>query len=572
MFYRSPGAELARRLAPGRGQVNPPGLGVLTQPGPSPRMRLAIIMFLPIGAAIILFWWFLGAPRATDAVASGKLYCVSYSPFRDNQTPLDLSTRIDPAEIEGDLVRLSRITDCVRIYSVDFGLDRVAEIAARHNMKVILGAWIGSDAVRNHREITTVTALAKQFPDVIRAVVVGNECLLRGEISPSDLADVIRNVKKQVSVPVTYADVWEFWLRYREVYDAVDFVTIHVLPYWEDFPVAAGKAAAHLDEIQRKVATAFPAKEILVGEVGWPSAGRMREGALPSPANQARVIQDVLAWAEHEHFRVNLIEAFDQSWKRELEGTAGGHWGLFDGASREPKFILGSPISNHPFWRVQAAGGVLLAALVLGAAAAARRRTSRINEPLFVRWGGVAVTALIPGALVGWAIENVPLESLGAGGWARSIVTAALAILAPLGAAVALMRRLQVPSFAQILGGPAEWPRDRLAGALGVGFAVLCVIALESALGLVFDPRYRDFPFAPLTAAALPFLVLSTAGRTPEGERGLAETVMAAALTGSAVYIAINEGFANWQSLWLCAVFLAIVLTLFRARDAQSSR
>jgi len=533
-------------------------------------MRLAIIMFLPIGAAMLLFWWFLAAPVATEALPSGKLYCVSYSPFRDNQTPLDLSTRIDPADIEADLVRLSRISDCVRTYSVDFGLDRVVEIAARHNMKVILGAWIGSEAVRNRREIATVTALAKQFPGVIRAVVVGNECLLRGEVSPSDLADVIRHVKTQVSVPVTYADVWEFWLRYREVYDAVDFVTIHVLPYWEDFPVAAGQAAAHLDEIHRKVATAFPAKEILVGEVGWPSAGRMREGALPSPANQARVIQNVLAWAEREHFRVNLIEAFDQSWKRQLEGTAGGHWGLLDGTSREPKFILGRPISNHPLWRLQAAGGVMLAALVLGAAATSRRGQPRINEPLIVRWGGVAVIALVPGVLVGWTIENIPLESLAAGGWARSIVMAVLAILAPVGAAVALMRRLEVPSFAQILGRRADWPRDRLAGALGFGFAVLCVIALESALGLVFDPRYRDFPFAPLTATALPFLVLSTAGRTPEGERGLAETVMAAALAGSAAYIAINEGFANWQSLWLCVVFLAIALTLFRARDAQN--
>jgi hypothetical protein len=209
---------------------------------------------------------------------------------------------------------------------------------------------------------------------------------------------------------------------------------------------------------------------------------------------------------------------------------------------------------------------------VLGAAAAASRRKLRINEPLMMRWGGVGMIALIAGALVGWAIENVPLESLGVGGWARSTVMAALAILAPVGAAVALMRRLKVPSFAQVLGRPADRPRDRLAVALGFGFAVLCVVALESALGLVFDPRYRDFPFAPLSAAAVPFVIVSMAAGRPEGERGLAETVMAAALAGSALYVAINEGFANWQSLWLCAVFLAIALTLFRARDAQNSR
>ncbi len=89
-------------------------------------------------------------------------------------------------------------------------------------------------------------------------------------------------------MPVTYADVWEFWLRNRELAAAVDFITIHILPYWEDFPIPARDAARHVDAIRKQVVAAFPGKEILLGEFGWPSAGRMREGALPSPANQAR--------------------------------------------------------------------------------------------------------------------------------------------------------------------------------------------------------------------------------------------------------------------------------------------
>ena len=142
-------------------------------------------------------------------------------------------------------------------------------------------------------------------------------------------------------MPVTYADVWEFWLRHRELASAVDFVTIHILPYWEDDPIAARAAADHVDSIRKRVAENFPGKEIVIGEVGWPSAGRMREGALPSPANQARVIADVLERGKRESFRVNVIEAFDQPWKRALEGTVGGHWGLFDDATRAAEIRLG---------------------------------------------------------------------------------------------------------------------------------------------------------------------------------------------------------------------------------------
>ena len=190
--------------------------------------------------------------------------------------------------------------------------------------------------------------------------MVGNEVLLRGEMTTSDLAANIRSVKSRVTVPVTYADVWEFWLRNREVYDAVDFVTIHILPYWEDMPVRAKFAAGHVDDIRKRMAVAFPGKEILIGETGWPSAGRMREGALPSRTNQARVVSEILDLAKREKFRVNLIEAYDQPWKRQLEGTVGGYWGLIDDRQSRGEISAGRAdqqlsileiADGHPAWR-----------------------------------------------------------------------------------------------------------------------------------------------------------------------------------------------------------------------------
>ena len=135
-----------------------------------------------------------------------KLYCVSYAPFRGAQSPLDLSTKIEPAQIDQDLAQLATMTDCVRTYSVDFGLDQVPEIAQRHGLKVLLGLWVSSHTDRTQYQINTGVALANRFPDVVRAVIVGNEALLRGEVSPAMLAEIIGGVKSRVKVPVTYAD------------------------------------------------------------------------------------------------------------------------------------------------------------------------------------------------------------------------------------------------------------------------------------------------------------------------------------------------------------------------------
>src|SRR3954469_7887965 len=284
-------------------------------------------------SAIVAVWWWLATPVTLPRAPidpAAKLECVSYAPFRGAQTPLNPSTHISAEQIAQDMAQLAEISHCVRTYSIENGLDQVPALAGKVGLKVIQGIWLGSNRLKNLAQISTAVGLAREYPGVITSLVVGNEVLLRGEMTTADLAATIRSVKAQVQIPVTYADVWEYWLRNREIYEAVDFVTIHILPYWEDFPIRAKYAAAHVDAIRKRMAIAFPNKEILIGETGWPSAGRMREGALPSRTNQARVVSEILALAKQENFRVNLIEAYDQPWKRRLEGTVGGYWGLID--------------------------------------------------------------------------------------------------------------------------------------------------------------------------------------------------------------------------------------------------
>ncbi len=523
-------------------------------------------LFIAASVAIIAGCAWRGQSEKIPAapfLAGERVFCISYAPFRGHESPFGPDVPVDPQQIDDDLAALSQITDCVRTYSIDHGLDQIPAIAKRHKMKVLQGLWLSSFPELNRHQIETTIKLAQQFPDVITAIVVGNEVLLRGEMSPSDLAGTIQEVKAKVSMPVTYADVWEFWLRHHDLSASVDFITVHILPYWEDLPIAASDAARHVDAIRKQVRNAFPQQDILIGEFGWPSAGRMREGALPSPINQARALSDVLALARRDEFRVNLIEAFDQPWKRQLEGTVGGHWGLFDAYTRSPKFAWGGMISNHPNWRREAVIGLALAMMTFAAAVAgAGERKKNVHSIRF--WFSVATVATISGSLIGWTFDLVPLESLTAGDWLRSLAWAAAAFLSPILAIFALATEKRIASFAQVLNRIAS--ADRLQAALGVLVSVLALLSVQAALGLVFDPRYRDFPFAPLTAAAFPllFLVDWKLPRKPPA----AELLMAATLFGAAVYIVYDEGLANWQACWFSAGLAALGLTLLQARDA----
>jgi exo-beta-1,3-glucanase (GH17 family) len=529
----------------------------------------ALASFAITALAITAAWWWLGAGMAlppSPFPAGTKLYCVSYAPFRAGQDPLVEGTRVEPWQIEEDLALLSKYSNCVRTYSIDDGAEAVLASARRHGLKVLHGVWISNRPERNQRQIATTVALAKEYSDVISAVVVGNEVLLRGEMSATDLIAAISQVKAQVGKPVTYADVWEYWLRYPDVRNAVDFVTVHILPYWEDFPIPASLAAAHVAAIHARVAAAFPGKDILIGEFGWPSAGRMRERARPSPWNQARVISDTLAVAEREHFKVNIIEAFDQPWKRALEGAVGGYWGIFDRAPGGLKFSFGGTMSDHPHWLWQAAAGIVLAALSFAGAFAAGR--GKGFSPYL--WPRLVVLTFFPAVMFGWTTETVSVESFSVGSWLRSLAFAGTAAVAPVVCAFACAGGRAMPAFSSLLGRGGKRP-DSIDWALGGTLIALMLVSVEAALGLVFDPRYRDIPFAPLTAAVLPFVVVLVSAPRPAGARAAAETVGAAVLALSAGYILFNEGFANWQSVWFCAGLAGLAFILALARDAPSS-
>ncbi|SIO53538.1 glucan 1,3-beta-glucosidase [Bradyrhizobium erythrophlei] len=536
-------------------------------------LRTPLALLLTSLCAIAAVWWWLATPITLVRAPidpDAKLQCVSYAPFRGAQTPLQPTTHIGPEQIERDLADLARITDCVRTYSIENGLDQVPGLAAKVGLKVIQGIWLGSNRLKNLAQISIAVGLTKQYPEVITALVVGNEVLLRGEMTTADLAANIRSVKAQVTVPVTYADVWEFWLRNREIYDAVDFVTIHILPYWEDIPVKAKFAASHVDEIRKRMAVAFPGKEILIGETGWPSAGRMREGALPSRTNQARIVSDILDLAKREGFRVNLIEAYDQPWKRQLEGTVGGYWGLFDAAKRVVKYPPGQAISNYPLWKWQMGGGMTLSVAVFLAAWLTLRRRPWTPRP--TSWIAVGLWATTAGILFGIAADKMFYESYGVGGWLQWGALLAAAIASPLLCTHAAMSGRSLPTFLELLG-PREFRGGSFPTALlAIALAVTTLIAAETALGFTFDPRYRDFPFASLTMAVLPFAGLMLLNRPQAGVRPIAESAFAGLLVVTTLYIGLNEGAANWQSMWTCAIYLLLALTLWRARVAQSPK
>jgi exo-beta-1,3-glucanase (GH17 family) len=164
----------------------------------------------------------------------------------------------------------------------------------------------------------------------------------------------IKQVKEVVWAPVSLAEPWHIWLEHPELAANVDFIAVHLLPYWEGIPVDS--AVDYVNMRYKELQKAYPTKEIVIAEVGWPSNGRTRQGAVASQANQAIFLRRFLDAAEREGYTYYIMEAFDQLWKRELEGEAGTHWGVYD-TERDPKFDFVQPVVMIPQWRARDPGG-----------------------------------------------------------------------------------------------------------------------------------------------------------------------------------------------------------------------
>src|SRR5262249_42590513 len=112
-----------------------------------------------------------------------------------------------------------------------------------------------------------------------------------------------------------------------------------------------------------------------------------------------------------------------------------------------------------------------------------------------------------------------------------------------------------------------ERMQNQLAMSAGGILIVTMLLAFVVALALVFDPRYRDFPFAPLTAAVVPFLVHRLAVALPKGARPAAETAGASVLALSVIYILLKEGCAIGRSRGWCGPLAALSFSLAGVRD-----
>ena len=285
----------------------------------------------------------------------------AFSPYHNGQSPL---TGIHPTleQIESDLELLSGHTHAVRTYTLDVIFAEIPGLARKHGLNIAVGSWLDKDKEKNAREIKILLKVAVNNPRNVVRVIAGNESILRGDLSVEEMTEYLDHIRQELGVPVSNAEPYHVWLDEPELVEHVDYLAVHMLPYWEGIEVET--AIGFIVQQMNALKQAYPDKPIVIGEVGWPSYGRTIKGAVASSANEAIFLRRFIDVAEQENYTFYIMEAFDQPWKEELEGAVGAYWGVYN-IDRQPKFEFHSPIVEIPQWHLLAAASVLVAVITL---------------------------------------------------------------------------------------------------------------------------------------------------------------------------------------------------------------
>jgi glucan 1,3-beta-glucosidase len=269
--------------------------------------------------------------EAFRATLARGIHGMCFSPYLEGQQP---GSQIGEGQIRERMAIVRPHARWVRTFSCTDGHEQSPRIAKEMGLKTLVGAWLGTDLEINAREMAGAIAVARAGHADI--VAVGNEVLLRGDMSEDELIAHIEQMKAALpGVPVGYVDAYFLFEKHPRVTAACDVVMTNCYPFWEGCP--REQAVAYMQQMVARTRAAAGGKRVLISETGWPDQGTAFHGAVPGTEAAMQYFVDTAAWAEREGVEWFHFAAFDEAWKVGAEGDVGAFWGLWD-KDAQPKF------------------------------------------------------------------------------------------------------------------------------------------------------------------------------------------------------------------------------------------
>ena len=262
--------------------------------------------------------------KMAGIILDEKIHGISFSPYVEGQGP---GTQIDEAQIRDRLDHIKSNINWIRSFSCTEGNELIPKIAKENGLKTMVGVWLNDDLENNELELANAIKVGQAgYVDIL---AVGNEVLLRGDLTEDQLIDYINRAKEALpQLQVGYVDAYYEFEDHPRVADICDVILANCYPFWEG--CSADYSLLYMKDMYRRAVKAAKGKKVIITETGWPNLGTAERGAEPSYDNAIKYFINTYLWAEEDNLDIFYFSSFDETWKIEEEGDVGAYWGLWN--------------------------------------------------------------------------------------------------------------------------------------------------------------------------------------------------------------------------------------------------
>ncbi|CAK9441161.1 uncharacterized protein LODBEIA_P50300 [Lodderomyces beijingensis] len=258
-------------------------------------------------------------------------------------------------EFESDLELLKGTTNIIKTYAVSDcnTLQNLGPAAEAEGFQIMLGIWPNDDAHFQAEKNALQQFLPQISTATIKTFLVGSEALYRNDLTATQLASKIDEIKSLVSnikdkngnsygaIPVGTVDSWNVLVDggSKPAIQEADVVYANAFSYWQG-QTNQNASYSFFDDIMQALQTIQGIKgttdiDFWVGETGWPTGGENFEASVPSVENAKNFWQNAICAMRAWGVNVAVFEAIDEAWKPDSSGIGGveKHWGVWDANS-----------------------------------------------------------------------------------------------------------------------------------------------------------------------------------------------------------------------------------------------